>query len=315
MFPANMTIKLIRNASGKPVYLQGLIEDVSERERLFEAMVESEKFLTVAGLAAGMAHEINNPLGIIIQTLENLDRRLLGDLPANIAAAEKHGVSMEVIRAYAADRGIPSYITDISEAVTRAARIVTNMLQFSRKSGSQTGFSDVEGIIDRAIDLAYSDFSLKRRYDFKRIEIIRVKATLPAISCSETQLEQVIFNLLKNAAQAMAEKEYKSSSPSIRITTFLEERWAGIEIEDNGPGMDESSIQRIFEPFYTTKTAGEGTGLGLAISHYIIANIMNGNITVKSRKGEWSRFTIRLPLEPKEDIRESKHETVAHDHR
>jgi PAS domain S-box-containing protein len=258
-FPATLTIRLIRDESGKPLYLQGLIEDVSERERMYEMMVESEKFLTVAGLAAGMAHEINNPLGIIIQTAENLERRLLGDLPANDSAAAASGLTMEGIRTYARHRGIDTYISDISVAVNRAARIVTNMLQFSRKNEKQTGPCDVEAVIDKAIDLAGTDYSLKRRYDFKRIRIIRVRANPPPVRCLESQLEQVLFNLLRNAAEAMAGMESLDRKPAIRIVTFLEERWVGIEIEDNGPGMDEETMRRIFEPFFTTNR-GRGNG-------------------------------------------------------
>jgi len=253
--------------------------------------------ITVAGLAAGMAHEINNPLGIIMQNAENAENRIFGDLPGNSSAALEAGTDIMNIKKYATTRKIDTYLKDIHEAGTRAAKIVGNMLQFSRGSESKFNYVNLNYIIDKAIDLAMNDYDLKKKYDVRKIRLMKDYGELPDIQCQETQIEQVFLNIFKNAAQAMGSKKFSDDEiPSLRIMTSLISENVKIEISDNGTGMNDNIRKRIFEPFFTTKDPGSGTGLGLSVSFYIIVNGHRGTITVESSPDRGSTFIITLPV-------------------
>ncbi len=275
-----------------------LLDDVTERVRIEEMMVQTEKMMSVGGLAAGMAHEINNPLGIMMQSAQNISRRVSPDIAANVKAAEDCGTSVDTIHAYLKKRMILDFIEDIRKAGARAAAIVANMLQFSRRSDSMKQNADITELLDKTLELAASDYDLKKKYDFRHIKIIReYEPDLPKIPMFVTEIEQVILNLLKNAAQAIAESE-GNEEPLIvlRVRRERKEQLIRVEIEDNGIGMVENIRKRIFEPFFTTKPVGTGTGLGLSVSFMIITNNHQGKINVESTPGRGSRFIINLPL-------------------
>ena len=118
---------------------------------------------------------------------------------------------------------------------------------------------------------------------------------LPSALCSPGEIEQVLLNLLRNAAQALASQPDKPD-PSITLRLLRDEEYAVIEVEDNGPGMDEALTRKIFEPFFTTKSPGEGTGLGLSVSYFIITRNHFGKIAVDSKPGRGSRFILHIPL-------------------
>ncbi len=269
------------------------VDDVTARVRIEEMMVQTEKMLSVGGLAAGMAHEINNPLGTIIQGSQNILRRLTPDLPKNRETAENLGLDMDRVRAYLEARGILHFLEGIREAGMRAAKIVTDMLAFSRSSESRFVPTDLGEILDMVVRLAASDYDLKKHYDFKQIHIIReYDPQLGLVPCDKTQIEQVVLNLVKNAAQAMAVTDH----PRITLCTRRESHHARVEIIDNGPGMEEAIRKRVFEPFFTTKEVGVGTGLGLSVSYFIITEQHKGTLTVTSSPGKGAQFTLRLPL-------------------
>ena len=274
------------------------VDDITERVQIEEMMIQNEKMMSVGGLAAGMAHEINNPLGSIIQASQNIERRISNTLPANLKAAEECNTSIEQICAYLDKRKILEMITDIRTAGVRAAEIVADMLQFSRRGEVSLKPVSISRLIDRGIKLARNDYDLKKRYDFRHIEIDRRYAVdLPKISLVVNEFEQVILNLLKNAAQAFSEKDMREDKPVITITTCREgDDWIRIEVKDNGPGIKESTRKRIFEPFFTTKPVGSGTGLGLSVSYMIIINNHQGSMEVQSEPGRGANFIIRLPL-------------------
>jgi len=292
------------------------IDDVTSRVRIEEMMIQTEKMMSVGGLAAGMAHEINNPLGVILQSVQNASRRLSPELDVNVSTALACGTDLEAVRAYLEKRGIFRYLNGISDAGTRAARIVTNMLNFSRHSDCNMVPEDMNKLLDDTVELAANDYDLKKKYDFRHIEIIReYDSQLPQINCSPTEIEQVILNLLRNSAQAMAEINKKTDHPDtdtgtaspvpliengirprIILRTRRDVKYMYIEVEDNGPGMDRKISKRIFEPFYTTKSVGVGTGMGLSVSYFIIANNHKGSMIVESEPGRGAKFIIRLPL-------------------
>ncbi len=276
------------------------IEEVTEQARIQELMVQTEKMVLVGGLAAGMAHEINNPLGIITQAVQNIERRLSPELPANQRVAEELGLRLELLKTYFDRREIPIFIKDIQAASSRAARIIVNMLQFSRKSEAVHQQVRLSEVLEKAVELAANDYDLKKRYDFWSVEIIReYEPDLPVVPVITVEMEQVFLNLLKNAAQAMAANP-PERKPRITLRLRRERDYAVAEVEDNGPGMEETVLRRIFEPFFTTKGPGVGTGLGLSVSYMIVTQNHKGLISVESTPGTGTRFTVKLPFLPKE---------------
>jgi PAS domain S-box-containing protein len=270
------------------------VDDVTARVRMEELMVQSEKMLSVGGLAAGMAHEINNPLGGILQSLQNILRRLSPELSANVAAAVSCGTDLGAIRRYLEEREILKFIESIRSSGERASATVADMLNFSRRSESRATPVDLAALIDKTVELATHDYDLKKKYDFKRIQIIReFTPGLKEVYCVTTEIEQVILNLLRNSAQAMMLGG--TAAPVITLRTYPETDHAVIEVADNGPGMSEETCKRAFEPFFTTKEVGIGTGLGLSVSYFIITNNHNGAMSVDSSPGNGACFGIRLP--------------------
>ena len=278
------------------------IDDVTEQVRIQELMIQSEKMMSVGGLAAGMAHEINNPLAGMMQTARVIDNRLNLDLPANLKAAKEAGISMNDIRAYMEARDIPHMLEDIKDSGKRAADIVSNMLSFSRKSEAQPAPQNMPGLIEKTLELAKSDYNLASDFDFRKINIIRdYEKDMPLTLCEAGKIQQVLFNIMKNAAEAMHSIALKDPQfiPAliIRLLKEKDKKQIRIEIEDNGPGMDEAVRKRIFEPFFTTKSTDKGTGLGLSVSYFIITEQHNGQMRVKSTPGSGTTFIIRLPVE------------------
>jgi PAS domain S-box-containing protein len=274
------------------------LDDVTERVRIEEMMVQTEKMMSVGGLAAGMAHEINNPLGIMMQSAQNVIRRVSPKIADNVKVAEQCGTSLDIIRTYLKKRLIFDFVEDIRTAGARAAAIVSNMLQFSRRSDSVKHNADIIELLDKTVELAASDYDLKKKYDFRHIKIVReYESGLPLVPMMVTEIEQVMLNLLKNAAQAVAELEDKKAPMIIiRIKREDDQPLIRVEIEDNGVGMAEDIKKRSDEPFFTTKPVGTGTGLDLSVSYMIITNNHYGTINVESTPGQGTKFIICLPL-------------------
>ena len=291
-----LNARLLWDDQGVPSSIIASGTDVTEQVKMGELIAQTEKMMMVGGLAAGMAHEINNPLGIIMQNIQNIERRVSSDLPANKVTADELGVNLQLLRDYLEQRGILKFIHQMHNAGERMSRIISNMLKFSRKSESRMESVKLETVLEQAIELAASDYDLKKHYDFKRIEIIREYAPdMPLVPLTVLEIEQVVLNLLKNAAQAMAFSPEKRNH-TIILRVKAEEGWGIIEVEDNGPGMSSEIQRRIFDPFFTTKEVGLGTGLGLSVSYAIITNNHHGLFEVRSHPGIGTCFTIKLPL-------------------
>ena len=274
------------------------LDDATQRAGMEAAMIQSEKMASLGSLAAGMAHEINNPLAGVLHTVQSLTRRLTRGLPANDKVAQATGLTMDALEAYLKKRAIPELLAGVRESGERAARIVGNMLKFARQSPQQHEPEVLAEIVDAALELAQSDYDLKKKYDFKRVRVVRSYAPdLPKIPCSAQEVEQVVLNILKNAAQAFSDPCQGGSPPTLTLSTRAEDGHAVIEIGDNGPGMNEEIRRRVFEPFFTTKQLGHGTGLGLSVSYFIIAQNHGGSIEVDSAPGRGATFVIRLPVQ------------------
>jgi len=272
------------------------IDDVTERVRIDEMIIQTEKMISIGGLAAGMAHEINNPLGGILQGIQNIVRRISPELPANLKAAEKAGCSIDSIINYMEDRKIIKTLNGITDSGVRAANIVSGMLEFSRKSDSQKAPGDLRKIMDKACTLAAQDYNPQKGYDFKKISITTdYDKNLKMVPCTSTEIEQVLLNLLRNSAQAMNDWEAMEEDPEISIIIRNDQKMVTCIVSDNGPGMDEAVRKRVFEPFFTTKEPGIGTGLGLSVSYFIITQNHKGKFQVDSSTGRGTTFIIQLP--------------------
>jgi PAS domain S-box-containing protein len=273
------------------------IDDITEKMKIDETLVQTEKMLSLGGLAAGMAHEINNPLGAIMQSTQNIKRRLSQDLPRNHKIAYDNNLTVDQISGYIKQQSIDSFLDGILSSGERAANIVGDMLNFAKPIAPRSSQVDLVDTLDAAIRLSAKDYNQKKQFDFRNIEIRKTYApNVGAVFAQKNQLEQVFLNLLINAAQALASSTEQKDHPLIEIILRREGKTAIIEVIDNGPGMQESVRKRVFEPFFTTKDEKAGTGLGLSVSYFIITEQLSGELSVQSQLGKGCRFTIKLPL-------------------
>ncbi|WDP83929.1 MAG: hypothetical protein HUN05_01070 [Desulfobacter sp.] len=289
----SITAAVFKNSSGKVAGAVTNLRDITEWKQTQEVMIQNEKMMSLGGLAAGMAHEIKNPLGAVIQSAQVIQNRLFKSLPANLSAARDCGLDIDALHAYLTQRKIDTLLDQFYEAGIRVNTIIDNMLSFSRKSESRQLPCDLCQLMDKALDLASQDYDLKKNYDFRRIIVQRkYDDNLPMVCCEESKIEQVLFNILKNGSEAM--HEAGTEKPTFVLAIYPGKDTVCIEIRDNGPGMDREVRKKIFDPFFTTK--GSGTGLGLSVAYFIIRQGHGGDLEVESRPGSGTRFTICLPL-------------------
>jgi PAS domain S-box-containing protein len=290
--------------TARPVVLDSTLhvmvvaQDVTEQKSLREGIVHSEKMASVGRITAGVAHEINNPLGIILQASQNLANRLNPGFPPNVKSAKEANLDLAALGRYVEARKILEFTKDIQEAGLRAASIIRNMLDFSRKNSSCRVLCDVSVVMDRAIQLASSDHDFRRNLDRGRIVISpHVEKGLPRVCCSEVEIEQVLINLIRNAAHALANNAAQVAPPRIDVRASSVPGYVELEVRDNGPGMPEDVRKRVFEPFFTTKPPGQGTGLGLSVSYFIVTSGHGGEMTVESAPRRGACFKIKLPIQ------------------
>lgn len=273
------------------------LDNVTEQVLISEMMIQSEKMVSLGGLAAGMAHEINNPLAGMMQTANVMLNRLSNQqIPGNTEVALELGIELDVISEYMRRRGVFKMLNNIIESGHRVALIVENMLDFSRQNEAVSGEQNIASLLDKALELSMTDHNLKHNYDFKNIKITKsYQHNIPPIVCESGKIQQVFLNLLRNAAQAMQDADVSDPRISFNIKYQQSLDQVVVEIEDNGPGISDEIKSRIFEPFFTTKSEGMGTGLGLSVSYFIITENHAGKLAVDSVVGKYSKFTITLP--------------------
>ena len=273
------------------------IDDISQQVRMEEMLIQSEKMMSLGGLAAGMAHEINNPLAGLLQYLQVIDNRLSASLAVNHQTAKELGITLEQVTEYMARRNIFDIIKHAREQGGRIGNIVQDMLTFSRKDKTPFRPHALPRLMDQTLALLNKDHDLTRPGDREPAQIRwdspSETADSHTVLCSAGKIQQVLFNILKNAIQAMAEG--RTPHPRITLSLVEEAGLAGIRIQDNGPGMDAQVAKRIFDPFFTTKAQGEGTGLGLSVSYFIVTQDHGGELRVESRPNHGTAFTLLLP--------------------
>ncbi len=261
-------------------------------------LLQSEKMASIGQLAAGVAHEINNPVGFINANVHTLDN-YLQDLFRLIELYQQQFASSQIDRQCITDLSadidleflrsdIPEMINETQEGLQRVKKIVTDLMLFSRTNESGFESFDVRLGLESTLNIAWHELKYKA-------EINNQLSDIPQIECIPSQLNQVFMNLLINASQAISERG------TITLRTQRDGDWVIIEIEDNGCGIAAEDISRLFDPFYTTKEVGFGTGLGLSVSYSIIQK-HSGQITVQSKLGSGSCFSIRLPIKQPESV-------------
>src|SRR5690554_1608515 len=260
-----------------------------------EKLLESEKLASIGQLAAGVAHEINNPIGYVHSNLGSLQEYLsslfaLIDVyeralraPDPLAMRAEVDASRERLDIDFISRDLPQLMTESREGVERVTRIVRDLKDFSRSDHeSAWKLTDLHASIDSTLNIVWNELRYKARLE-KRY------GTLPMVECLPSELNQVFMNLLLNAGQAI------QAQGTITVSTGHDEDTVWVEIADTGSGIPPDMLQRIFDPFFTTKPVGTGTGLGLSISYGIVAK-HDGRIEAESEPGSGSRFRVILPV-------------------
>jgi len=248
------------------------LRDITERHDMFERMAVADRMLTVGTLAAGVAHEINNPLAYAATNLAII----ANELPALIAGQPTRLATAE----------LPALVADACEGVARVSAIVRDLRALARPDDESRGPVDVAAVLVSSVKMAHNEIR-------HRAQVIEAVADgLPPVHANASRLGQVFLNLLLNAAQAIPEG--RAQHNKIEVRAALLNGQVVVEIEDTGAGIASSILPRIFDPFFTTKAPGVGMGLGLAICHQIV-RALDGQITVSSRVGFGTTFRVALP--------------------
>lgn len=272
--------------------------DVSQRVLIENRLMQSDKMQGLGEMAAGLAHEINNPLAGILHHIQNIKRRTSPTLETNRECAQALGLQMEDIHRYLYERNILSFIDNIKIAGERASQIVSNMLNFARNSPVTFVETDLLELIDHSIELAVNSFKQTTQSDTNFPIIIReLPEQLAPVECAPIEIQQVLINLLRNAVQSFDSDEFdRHRKAEIRLRVMQQENVVIFQVIDNGPGMNADVREHIFEPFFTTKPVGEGTGLGLSVCYFIVSEHHEGEITVDSEPDSGTCFSVTLPL-------------------
>lgn len=269
--------------------LIGKLEDAQNQ------LIQSEKLAAVGQLAAGVAHEINNPVGFVNSNLGSLERYLkdLFSLVAVYAKAEPQLADPALRSAIQETKAAIDYdflcedsaqlIAESRNGLERVKRIVQDLKDFSRIDESDLQWADVEKCLDSTLAVLANDLRDK-------VEVVKEYAVLPQIECMPSQLNQVFMNLLTNARQAIAERG------RITLRTGVDGEMVWVEIADSGAGIPAENLKRIFEPFFTTRPVGSGQGLGLSVAYSIIAK-HRGRIEVSCAAGQGAVFRVWLPVQ------------------
>ena len=295
---------MARRAALQTSHLEQLVEqrtqalqlEIDERKHLESQLVQSEKLASLGQLAAGVAHEINNPVGFISSNLSTLDgyfNQLQQMLEAyrhseEIIASQPQRDQLKALRTTLEldflKEDIPILIRESKDGIGRVVQIVKDLKNFSRVDNDQTWqFTNLQQGIDSTLNIVASE--LKYRAD-----VVKHYMPLPDIECLASQLNQVVMNLVINAAQAMGPER-----GTITISNGVEGENIWLEVADDGCGIAPETVQKIFDPFFTTKPVGEGTGLGLSLSYGIVKK-HRGSISVSSELGKGTTFRVVLPI-------------------
>lgn len=253
---------------------------------LTEQLVRSEKLASIGQLAAGVAHEINNPIGYVASNLAVLKdytnsltllvQRLSEQLPPAQSQLLKSQFDFDYIC-----EDLPNLLQQSEQGLQRVIEIIRDLKDFSHIDQAEFVMADLQQGILSTLNIVANEIKYKA-------EVVKQFTELPPVFCIPSQLNQVLLNLLLNAAQAIVDRGI------ITISTGCDAQWVWFSVADTGPGIAAEQLEQIFQPFYTTKPKGQGTGLGLALSRSIVEK-HKGLLEVQSTPGVGSCFTVKLP--------------------
>lgn len=283
------------------------LEHFEKTKKMQAQMIHNEKMAGIGQLSAGIAHEINNPLGFIhsnidtlkkymmkVLNMQKISQQLIMDAAPN--QPEEYQANCETMKEYIRTNNmdyifheIPDIIEETTIGISRIERIIKGLLGFSRINyeSDKTDFDLNKGILDTLI-IANNEIKYCAG-------IITDLQNIPLIKAQSGEINQVILNILINAAHAIKSKDEALEKNYITIHTYCDQKYVHCDIEDTGTGIPDNIRDRIYEPFFTTKPVGSGTGLGLSMAHDIIVNKHHGQISVESLEGNGTKFLIMLP--------------------
>ncbi|ATB33556.1 ATP-binding protein [Melittangium boletus] len=258
---------------GQPA-LVSTARDITGRRQEQEQLRATERMVSLGTLAAGVAHEINNPLSYLLSNLRFVDEELTSMRETGEGLAGERG------------REVREALQEALAGSHRVRDIVRDLKTFSRDGEDQLAQVDVRGVLDSCVNMAWSEIRHRARLEKDYGEV-------PLLEANASRLGQIFLNLLVNAAHAIAHGNRDGNS--IHVSTRHEEGLVVVAIRDSGVGIPEEHLSKLFSPFFTTKPVGEGTGLGLSICHNLIMT-MGGRITVDSHVGKGTTFRVFLPV-------------------
>ena len=261
-----------------------------------DKLMQSEKLASIGQLAAGVAHEINNPIGYIFSNFGTLEK-YIADLFEMLTAYEEAEAALvgtpvgtrlaalrETIELDFLKGDIPTLMSESKEGITRVRKIVQNLKDFSRVDTTQEWvMADLHHGIDSTLNIVNNEIKYKA-------EVIKDYGDIPDVECLPSELNQVFMNLLVNAAHAIT-----AERGTITVRTGCADDTVWVEVADSGEGIAKENLGRIFDPFFTTKPVGKGTGLGLSLSYGIVKKHL-GQIEVSSEVGVGTVFRVTLPV-------------------
>ncbi len=270
-----------------------LAQLLAKLEETQNQLLQSEKMASIGQLAAGVAHEINNPIGYVNSNLGSLREYCQslftvlaayeaadGELPASTAKRIADIKTKEALPFLKED--VFSLLKENDEGISRVRKIVQDLKDFSRSDDTRFNWADIEAGLESTLNIVHSEIKYKA-------EVVKQYASIPKIECAISQLNQVFMNLLVNAAQSISEHG------TITIRTGSDDAHVWVEISDTGHGISSENISKIFDPFFTTKPIGKGTGLGLSMSYGIVQK-HHGKIEVTSQLEQGTSFRVILPI-------------------
>ena len=292
---------------GKIVRYEGMCQDITERKILHQQLLQAQKLESVGQLAAGIAHEINTPTQYIGDNIRFLKdsfqdlNALLADYAKLLAATKDNSLSPALVQEVETAVGnadteylcaeIPKAIDQALEGVTRVAKLVRAMKEFSHPGTKEKVPIDLNHAIDSTLTVSRNEWKyvadVETEYD----------SSLPLVHCLPAEFNQVILNMIVNAAHAIADVIEKGTTTKgkIKIKTLNCPSWAEIQIQDTGTGIPPEARARVFDPFFTTKEIGKGTGQGMAIAHSVVVAQHHGTIHFETEEGKGTTFVVRLP--------------------
>ena len=276
----------VHDDKGAVTGMVGLIQDVTEYRLNREQLVQADKLAAIGTLAAGVAHEINNPIGFISSNLNTMSKYL----KKICAYCALHGgeETDELKKMHVMLEDFQDAVAESIDGASRVRRIVSDLKNFSRADKSEKESMNVLEGLESTLNIVWNELKYKCTVEKEYGEV-------PDVLCMPNQINQVFMNLLINAGQAIV-----GEGGVIRIRTWAEGGWVYISIKDNGSGIEAKHLSKIFEPFFTTKEVGKGTGLGLSLAYDIVKKHA-GEIEVQSEVGKGTEFIVRLPVKGPED--------------